>query len=92
MISQREMIDMIATEASEACSQDTPAASRAGLAAGMSLDERAHREAFEWDAFSFSDDPVVRCQLRRAYRYGFMRGFSVCAAMQPNAQRERPAV
>lgn len=54
-------------------------------AAGMSLCERAHREAFEWDAFSLSEDPGVRGQLRRSYRDGFMRGFKVCADMQPNS-------
>lgn len=53
----------------------------AGSAAGMCLGERAHREAFEWDAFSFSEDPGVRGQLRMAYKEGFMRGFNTCAAM-----------
>ena len=60
-----------------------PLAARSGSAVGMCLGERAHREAFEWDAFSFSEDPGVRGQLRMAYKEGFMRGFNTCADMSP---------
>lgn len=60
-----------------------PLAARSGSAVGMCLAERAHREAFQWDAFSLSEDPGVRGLLRRAYKEGFMRGFNTCADMSP---------
>lgn len=63
----------------------TPLDGRTGSAVGMCLGERAHREAFQWDAFSLSEDPGVRGLLRRAYKEGFMRGFNTCADLSPNA-------
>ena len=53
----------------------TPRTDAAGLA------ERAHRESYQWDAFSLSDDPGVRAHLRRGFREGFMRGHSSCEKM-----------
>lgn len=61
----------------------TPLPTSHGSAGGMCLAERAHRESYQWDAFSLSDDPGVRAHLRRGFREGFMRGFNACAEMAP---------
>ena len=63
---------------------------KAGRAAGMSLGERARREAGQWEPFTQNDDPVHWPSLRGAFEQGFMRGFSVCAGMKPNVLRQPP--
>lgn len=62
-------------------SGNSPLAARSGSVNprtdAQCLAELAHREAFQWDAFSLSDDPGFREHLRKGFREGFIRGYCI---------------